>query len=411
MKNLIYLLLPFLLFSCGKESEDESVQLSISTTSLNFGKEGGSQTVNVYSNTSWSFSCNSVWCSVSSNWGSENGTFQVTVKENTSTSSRNQSISISYGGGSDFVILNIFQDGLTNTGGEGDNKLSAPTGLNASKDDDQIYLTWNSVSGASSYKVYRSSSSSGSYSSIGVVTATNKYDSSPLTGFNYYKVTALNNTATESDMSDYVSYNYNTGGGGEESSNKPDAPTGMVALNYGSVLIPDIRISWNAVSNATSYKVYRSSSASGTYSQIGNSTSYTFLSDLNPRSGDNYYKVKAVNAAGESSYSDYVVYNHNPKDVSPCPPTLTGTKVGSNSIKISWTFSTSSGCGTPTNFEFKGYNPQFGTWVVLATSGISYTVVPSFDDNGFAKYGITVKNSKGSAQKLITYNGTSFQSY
>lgn len=67
-------------------------------------------------------------------------------------------------------------------GGDDTGILPAPSGLNVTPEGSQIYVTWNIVPGASGYKVYRSSSASGSYSSIGMVTSPYKYDGSPLSG-------------------------------------------------------------------------------------------------------------------------------------------------------------------------------------------------------------------------------------
>ena len=95
--------------------------------------------------------------------------------------------------------------------------------------------------------------------------------------------------------------NYSITDDGSGGDNKPNPPTGVTASQSGTSIV----VSWNSVSNATSYKVYRSSSSYGTYYQVGSSTSSTQLSDNDPFNGDNYYKVKAVNSAGESDYSDY----------------------------------------------------------------------------------------------------------
>ena len=91
------------------------------------------------------------------------------------------------------------------------------------------------------------------------------------------------------------------GGGGGGGTTRPNPPTG---INAWQDEYPSIVIAWNSVSSATSYDVYRSSSSYGTY-YYQNSTSSTQLRDYEPFNGDNYYKVKAVNSAGESDFSDY----------------------------------------------------------------------------------------------------------
>ena len=284
-------------------------------------------------------------------------------------------------------------------GGGGTTVPNAPTGVTAtnvgSSSSPQIKISWNSVSNATSYKVYRSSSSGGSYSQLGSATSnTYKYDDSPLSGYNYYKVKAVN-SAGESSYSSYAYYN-NTGGGGGGGTTVPNAPTGVTATNVGTSTVPKIEISWNTVSNATSYKVYRSSSANGSYSQIGSPSSNSYI-DFSPEYGYNYYKVKAVNSAGESGFSSSVSYYLNPSSVSPCPPTVTVT--GTSSQTVSWTSSTTSGCGTPTSFEVYHRDPcNGGTYELMTTTtSHSYHVSSSDVHPGINRYAVRAINSGGAA--------------
>ena len=93
-------------------------------------------------------------------------------------------------------------------------------------------------------------------------------------------------------------------------SSKIATPTDLSAYSGGSF----VQISFNEVSLASSYKLYRSSSASGTYSEItasgGSSGNKYVLTDSSPQSGTRYYKVRAIPPSGygftESDLSDYV---------------------------------------------------------------------------------------------------------
>ncbi len=289
-------------------------------------------------------------------------------------------------------------------GGGGTTVPNAPTGVTATNvgtsSSPQIEISWNSVSNATSYKVYRSSSASGTYSLLGSTSSTYQYDNNPMSGYNYYKVKAVN-SAGESSYSSYAYYN-NTGGGG--GTTVPNAPTGVTATNVGTSTSPQIEISWNSVSNATSYKVYRSSSASGTYSLLG-STSSTYKYDNNPMSGYNYYKVKAVNSAGESSYSSYAYYNNTGgggggTSYSPCPPTVSVS--GTSTQTVTWTVPTSYGCGTPTSFEVYKYAPCSSTWELkTTTTSHTYNCSSSNIHPGYNKYIVKAINSQGSAQSTM----------
>jgi hypothetical protein len=95
-----------------------------------------------------------------------------------------------------------------------------------------------------------------------------------------------------------VTIYYKSGGG-----STPVTPTGVITTGatYNSVTI-----SWNPVSGATGYYVYRNSSASGTYTQIG-STASTSYTDTGLYTGTvYYYKVAAYNSAGTGPQSSIV---------------------------------------------------------------------------------------------------------
>jgi fibronectin type 3 domain-containing protein len=289
-----------------------------------------------------------------------------------------------------------FSSGSGGGGGE-PGALSAPASVYASQSGSSVSISWSSVSGATQYFVYRSSSATGSYTSLTSVSETSATDASPLNGYNYYKVKASNGSTT-SDFSSYASVNY-TGG---STSTKPGAPTGVTVSNEGNAYIPMITVRWNSVSEATSYKVYRSASANGSYSQIGSSTAYTVSTDDNPREGTSYYKVKAVNSAGESDFSDYASFTYTANDVSPCPVTYGNCTVSGTSITMRWTVPTSSGCGTPTKAYLRVKHPDVNEYVNLqelsgnATSA-SFTYTPWVNSDGFVYVGIITENSNGAS--------------
>ena len=202
------------------------------------------------------------------------------------------------------------------------------------------------------------------------------------------------------------------GGGGGNTTTKPNAPTNLTATKGGPAMYPYVGISWSSVSNATSYRVYRSGSASGSYSQIGTPT-YASYTDNNPLTGNNYYKVKAVNSTGESDYSSYVLCNNAPTTYSPCPPTVTVTKSGI-SAKVTWSFSTASGCGTPTSIKIEhwSYNSATGnrsTAKTIATSTQSSgSITASEYTSGQSVtnyYKVTGTNDKGSDYSTETISG------
>ncbi|MDR3600739.1 MAG: protease pro-enzyme activation domain-containing protein [Desulfosporosinus sp.] len=83
-------------------------------------------------------------------------------------------------------------------------------------------------------------------------------------------------------------------------------PVSVADLSVNSPSANELDLTWSAVSGATSYKVYRSTSATGNYALVGTSTTASY-SDINlTASTTYYYKVSAVNGNGEGLQSSAV---------------------------------------------------------------------------------------------------------
>lgn len=82
---------------------------------------------------------------------------------------------------------------------------AAPTGLAATPGNNQVGLSWNASSGATSYKVKRSTTNSGPYMTITNVTATTSTDAGLSNGTTYYYVISALNISGESTNSLQVS--------------------------------------------------------------------------------------------------------------------------------------------------------------------------------------------------------------
>lgn len=122
------------------------------------------------------------------------------------------------------------------------------------------------------------------------------------------------------------------------SGNKGVFVLGKTTLTSGTAAMsgsqPTIRLRWNAVANATEYRVYRSTSQNGTYTQVGTSTSTTFL-DKVPAKSQYFYKVRAAKSYGGQTYVG--TYSAAKQFGFMVPPsTLKAESVNSTSVKLTW---------------------------------------------------------------------------
>ncbi len=169
----------------------------------------------------------------------------------------------------------------------------------------KVRVAWSAVTGATGYEVYRSTSPDGTFSKLGSVTTTSRDCPGLTTGTTYYfKVRAykeVNGTKVYSNYSAVVSC-----------VPKPTAPTNVKAVVASAT---KVTVSWNAVTGATGYEVYRATSAGGTYSKLGTVTT-TSRDCPGLTTGTTYYfKVRAyVEINGTKYYSNYsTVVNATPK--------------------------------------------------------------------------------------------------
>ena len=167
--------------------------------------------------------------------------------------------------------------------------LDVPTGVSATAASTSITVRWSAVDGAAGYEIYRAENyPTASYSQVATSSTTSYTDTGLKANITYYyKVAAYDNNNGKSKQSDFASATTGT----------PvlAPPTGLTATASSS----SITVSWNAVSGAEGYIIYRSTSASGPYNQVGGPTTSTSYTDNNVQPGTiYYYKVAAVDSEG-----------------------------------------------------------------------------------------------------------------
>ncbi len=180
---------------------------------------------------------------------------------------------------------NAAQDGALSPTDTGYYGLAAPAGLAASDGVSTalISVTWNAVAGATSYEVFRDTTSG---APAATVAGTAWDDLAEDFNQHTYWVRAKNSLATSGLSASDTGYR------GLE---PPAALTASDGTYAGYV-----RLGWNAVSGATGYKVYRDSQTT----PVQTLGAVTTWNDAVGDYASHTYWVRGFNAAGDSGYSD-----------------------------------------------------------------------------------------------------------
>jgi fibronectin type 3 domain-containing protein len=213
-----------------------------------------------------------------------------------------------------------------------------PTDITATAaSDSSIRINWSNSGLADGYKVYRSETLSGIYNEIALIESaesTSYIDINlPINKTYYYKVSAYNDRG-ESDLSKAVSSFATTLPVAAPSNFKAEAiAQGLLLTQY-----PEIELNWDAVSNATSYIIYRSLTGLDDYKELSKETGRLYLdSELKPET-TYYYKIAARNGIGVGPLSDPV--SATTPSLKPNAPTgLSTSNITANSIKVNWSIS------------------------------------------------------------------------
>ena len=219
----------------------------------------------------------------------------------------------------------------------------------------KIKLTWEAVEGAAEYEIYRSTGRDGTYKLMMTTDGTSYTNTSAKAGNTYYyKVKAV--SETEGADSAYSTIKYRT-------CDLPRPKLTRVATSTSS-----ISLSWEEVSGASHYTVYRSSAKDGTYKKL--STSGTaFFTDTSVSAGKTYYYKAIANCSesgGNSAASSILTAKAVPSAVT-MKTTASATK---SSIKVSWNASEEA-----TGYYVYRRASESDSWTRIGTvtSGTSYT--------------------------------------
>jgi fibronectin type 3 domain-containing protein len=245
-------------------------------------------------------------------------------------------------------------------------------------------ITWTAVDGAVGYKVYRSTSSSKSYTLVATVTEPTYLDESVAAGKSYYyKVSTLGKNS-ESGQSAYV-----------KATGKCDIPT--LTVQTGSTGKPVL--TWNKITGAKKYEIHRSING-GAFKKLTTVTKLTYTDTKATEGAECTYKVKAL---GSSSS-----YNGQFSETGSCyvtcaAPTLTvNVDTASGKPNLSWKKVT----GAVSYAIYRSVNG--GEYEQLTTvTTLTYKDTDTSADNQYSYYVVSlgkseVFNSVPSSTKTVT---------
>ncbi len=275
------------------------------------------------------------------------------------------------------------EDNMPNPG----NLPDDPDDVKAVGGDGQVTISWEAVGNAMSYNIYWSTAADVSTTSgTKIAGAVSPYVQTGLaTGTKYYYIVTAVNSAGEGEASDEESAT--TTSAPAPTPTIPAAPAGVIATGGTK----QATISWPAVTGATSYNLYWSTTTgvtktSGT--KIAGATSPTVQNGLTD-STTYYYILTAVNSAGESDASVQVAATTlaptPPPATAPSAPTGVGATGGANQVTVNWSsvtgatsynlyWSTTTGVTTVTGTKIAGTTSPYVQTGLSAGTAYFYIV-------------------------------------
>ena len=258
---------------------------------------------------------------------------------------------------------------------------AAPTVTAGTDSQGRPTLTWNAVSGAAKYEVYRARSKDGDYIKYSTVTGTSYTNTSYIENGNtyYYKVRALKSDGTAGAWSSVVSVTY-----------KQILPAPAVTGGNDAQGRPTLK--WNAVSGAAKYEVYRARSKDGDYIKYSTVTGTSYTNTSYIENGNTYYyKVRALKSDGTAgAWSSIVSVTY--KQTLPAP-TVTGGNDAQGRPTLKW--NAVSGAAKYEVYRARSLN---GDYIKYSTvTGTSYTNTSYIENGNTYYYKVRALKSDGTA--------------
>jgi fibronectin type 3 domain-containing protein len=263
----------------------------------------------------------------------------------------------------------------------------APTGLSANPANTEIDLTWNPSAGATSYSVYRGTAPGAEGATpVGTTTTDSFADTGLANGTGYYYTVAANDAAGASAKT-------------AETNTVPTAAVVAPPVPFGVVTTTSagqINLQWTYEENATSYRIYRSTTPGGegaTPLATVTSSSYT---DTAVTSGTTYYyEITALTGTTESARSTEYSANTSGTGTGTAPTAPAGPVATAGNATVALTWTPSTGATSYSIYRGTTSGGEGATPVGTSTSN-------SFTDTGLTNgttyyYTITASNAAGTS--------------
>lgn len=270
--------------------------------------------------------------------------------------------------------------------------IAPPTNLVATPDGaTEVDLAWDDNSGIETgYEIERSTTQGSGYALIHTTAANvETYSNTGLTANTtyYYRIRAVGGTL------------YSTYSNEDDATTTPalEVPTGLAATPVTST---QINLTWDDNnSNETGYEIERSTTSGSGFSLIhttaADATSYnnTGLTAATTY----YYRLRSINAAGNSSYTAEVSASTPAGTLPSAPTTLTAT-AGNTSNSLSWTDNASN----ETGFQIERSTDSNTSFSLIHTTSANVT---SYNDTGLnegRRYYYRVRATNGAGNSSYT---------
>jgi len=217
-----------------------------------------------------------------------------------------------------------------------------------------VHITWQSVDGAVSYKVYRSTNQEGDFQQVFSTSGTSYKNTSAKVGILYfYKIQAVAENGQASEPSNIVS--------GVRDLARPVVKASNVESSG------KVRLTWEAVEGAVKYQVYRSTDQNGTYTRMYTTTTTSYTNTNAEPEVQYYYKVRAI-AENPEADSAFSVVDSRFCDL-PRPVVTANNVDATGKIRLTWK-------AVEGAVKYKVYRSESkdGTYKLMyTTNGTSYT--------------------------------------